>query len=81
MKIAQQNVDARNALLRGPQRQPRSLTHRVHQSIGGAVLADHVRVVECLLQQEGIETQIHHRNANGENVLHIASMQCSPAMF
>ncbi|KAH9898830.1 hypothetical protein F4778DRAFT_792889 [Xylariomycetidae sp. FL2044] len=81
MKIAQQNIDLRKELLRGPQRQPRSLTHRVHQSIGEAVLAGHVGVVEYLLQQEGIETHLHHRNENGENVLHLASVQCNPAMF
>ncbi|KPA38773.1 nacht nucleoside triphosphatase [Fusarium langsethiae] len=81
MRIAQQNIDLRQELLRGPQRQPRSLTHQVHQSIGEAVLAGHVDVVEYLLEQEGIETHLHHRNANGENVLHLASMQCNPAMF
>ncbi|RSL83776.1 hypothetical protein CEP51_004281 [Fusarium floridanum] len=81
MKIAQQNIDLKKELLREPQRQPRSLAHRVHQSIGEAVLAGHVGVVEYLLQQEGIETHLYHRNANGENVLHLASMQCSPAIF
>ncbi|KAJ4176473.1 hypothetical protein NW767_015434 [Fusarium falciforme] len=81
MKIAQHNIDLRKELLREPQRQPRSLAHRVHQSIGEAVLAGHVDVVEYLLQQEGIETHLYHRNANGENVLHLASIQCNPAMF
>ncbi|CAM1503386.1 Fc.00g081620.m01.CDS01 [Cosmosporella sp. VM-42] len=81
MKIAQQNIDLRKELLRGPQRQPRSLTHQVHQSIGEALLAGHFDVVEYLLEQEGIETHLHHRNAIGENVLHLASMQCNPAMF
>ncbi|KAL6913368.1 hypothetical protein FSST1_011128 [Fusarium sambucinum] len=81
LKIAQQNIDLRQELLRGPQRQPRSLTHQAHQSIGEAVLAGHVGVVEYLLEQEGIETHLHHRNANGENVLHLASIQCNPAMF
>ncbi|KAF5268293.1 hypothetical protein FOXYS1_820 [Fusarium oxysporum] len=81
MKIAQQSIDLRKELLRGPQRQPRSLTHQVHQSIGEAVLAGYVGVVEYLLEQEGIETHLHHRNANGENVLHLASVQCNPAMF
>lgn len=63
MKIAQQSIDLRKELLRGPQRQSRNLTHQVHQSIGEAVLAGHVGVVEYLLEQEGIETHLHHRNA------------------
>ncbi|KAJ4247812.1 hypothetical protein NW762_013021 [Fusarium torreyae] len=81
MKTAQQNADLRKELLRDPQRQPRSSTHQVHQSIGEAVLAGHVGVVEYLLEQKGIETHLHHRNANDENVLHLASIQCNPAMF
>ncbi|KAL4412143.1 ankyrin repeat protein [Colletotrichum abscissum] len=81
MEIAQHNTDLRKELLREPQRQPRSLANRVHQSIGEAVLAGHVGVVEYLLQQDGIEAHLHHHNANGENVLHLASVQCDPAMF
>ncbi|RSL53795.1 hypothetical protein CEP54_010212 [Fusarium duplospermum] len=81
MKMAQHNIDLKKELLREHQRQPRSLAHRVHQSIGEAVLAGHVGVVEYLLQQEGIETHLYHRNADGENVLHLASMQCNPAIF
>lgn len=81
MNLAQQNIDLQKELLRGPQRQPRGLTHRTHQSIGEAVLAGHVGVVEYLLEQEGIETHLCHRNANDENVLHLASTQCNPAMF
>ncbi|KAH9231047.1 hypothetical protein K456DRAFT_1803762, partial [Colletotrichum gloeosporioides 23] len=46
-----------------------------------AVLGGHMGVVEYLLQQDGIEAHLHHRNANGENVLHLASVQCDPAMF
>ncbi|KAK0368731.1 ankyrin repeat protein [Colletotrichum limetticola] len=81
MEIAQHNTDLRKELLREPQRQPRSLANRIHQSIGEAVLAGHVGVVEYLLQQDGIEAHLHHRNTNGENVLHLASVQCDPAMF
>ncbi|KAH9242264.1 hypothetical protein K456DRAFT_1745546 [Colletotrichum gloeosporioides 23] len=81
MEISQHNAGLRKELLRGPQRQPRSLTNRVHQSIGEAVLGGHMGVVEYLLQQDGIEAHLHHRNANGENVLHLASVQCDPAMF
>ncbi|PTD03460.1 hypothetical protein FCULG_00012819 [Fusarium culmorum] len=81
MRIAQHNIGLRQELLREPQRQPRSLNHRTHQSIGEAVLAGHVSIVEYLLQQEGIEKHLHHRNTKGENVLHLASMQCNPAMF
>lgn len=81
MKVAQQNIDLKKELLRGPRRQPRGLNHRTHQSIGEAVLAGHVDVVEYLLEQEGIETHLYHRNSNDENVLHLASTQCNPAMF
>ncbi|KAF4451901.1 hypothetical protein F53441_5220 [Fusarium austroafricanum] len=75
MKLAHQNNDLREELLRGPPREP------AHQSIGEAALADHVGVVEYLLEQEGIEEHLHHRNLKGENVLHLASVQCTPAMF
>ncbi|KAF6799482.1 ankyrin repeat protein [Colletotrichum sojae] len=75
------DVDLREELLREPQRRSRSLNHQAHQSIGEAVLAGHSGVLEYLLRQDGIETHLRHRNANGENVLHLASVQCDPAMF
>ncbi|KAG4282239.1 hypothetical protein FPRO04_13360 [Fusarium proliferatum] len=81
MRIAQQNIHLKQELMCEPQRQSRSSVHRTHQSIGEAALAGHVNVVEYLLQQEGIDTHLHHRNANGENVLHLASVQCNPAVF
>ncbi|KAF4955318.1 hypothetical protein FGADI_4624 [Fusarium gaditjirri] len=81
MKNAEQNVDLKEELLRAPQRQPRSLAHPAHQSIGEAALAGHVDVVRYLLEQDGIEGHLHHRNSKGENVLHLASEQCIPAIF
>ncbi|RYP45020.1 hypothetical protein DL768_008585 [Monosporascus sp. mg162] len=52
-----------------------------HQSIGEAVLGNHVDMVEYLLGQNGIEAHLRHRNSHGENVLHLASRLCNPAMF
>lgn len=82
MSIARQNADLRRELLREPRRQSRSSKHQArHQSIGEAVAAGHVGVVEYLLRQDGIEAHLRHRNADGENVLHLASVRCDPAMF
>lgn len=49
--------------------------------IGTAVLGTHVDVVEYLLGQEGMEPHLQHRNACGENVLHLASRFCNPEIF
>ncbi|RBR22171.1 hypothetical protein FVER53590_07379 [Fusarium verticillioides] len=81
MNNAQQNVDLKEELLRAPQRQPRSLAHPGHQSVGEAALAGHVDVVRFLLEQDGIQGHLRHRNSKGENVLHLASEQCKPAIF
>lgn len=62
------------------QQQP-VLTTSVHQSIGEAVLGNHVDVVESLLVEEGIEAHLHYINSRGENVLHLASKYCNPAVF
>jgi hypothetical protein len=53
----------------------------VHQLIGEAVLGNHVEVVEYLSGQQGIEAHLQYRNSRGENVLHLASGLCNPAMF
>lgn len=73
----------RTELLRGARRKNELLSLRmsVHQSIGEAVLGNHVDVVEYLLEQKGIEAHLHYRNSHGENVLHLASKRCNPAMF
>ena len=52
-----------------------------HQSIGEAVMGNHVGMVEYLLGQDSIEVHLHYLNSYGENVLHLASKRCSPAMF
>ena len=42
---------------------------------------NHIDVVECLLAEEGFEAHLYHVNSRGENVLHLASKTCNPAMF
>lgn len=82
MATSRHNAELRRELLHGTrvteQRPFPALP--VHQSIGEAVLADRVDVVEYLLQ-EGIEAHVRHINSRGENVLHLASKVCNPAMF
>jgi len=51
------------------------------QSIGEAVVGNHTDVVKCLLKQEGFAAHVHHVNSYGENVLHLASKNCNPAIF
>ncbi|KAF2267298.1 hypothetical protein CC78DRAFT_490454 [Lojkania enalia] len=66
---AQYKSELRTELLRG------------FQSIGEAVLGNHVGVVEYLLREEGFEGHLEYVNSHGENVLHMASGRCNPAMF
>ena len=54
---------------------------RDFQPIGEAVLGNHDGVVEFLLKEEGFEATLQYLNSRGENVLHIASRLCNPAMF
>lgn len=83
MDRAQHQAELRTELLRGVRRdrQLRSFGKSVHQSIGEAVLGNHVDVVDYLLGRKGIEAHLQHLNARGENVLHLASGRCNPAMF
>ncbi|KAL2110362.1 hypothetical protein VUR80DRAFT_1246 [Thermomyces stellatus] len=53
----------------------------IHQSIGEAVLEDRIDDVEYLLQEDGIEAHISHINSRSENVLHLTSKFCHPAVF
>lgn len=53
----------------------------VHQLLGEAVSHNHLEVVEYLLCQDGIQAHLQHVNSRGENVLHVASTHCNPAMF
>ena len=80
---AQHNAELKTELLRGSSREPQTMSFGkpVHQSIGEAVLGNHVDVVEYLLGQQGIEAHLQHRNSRGENVLHLASRPCNPVMF
>lgn len=83
MDRAQHKAELKTELLWGSPRQPQSMSFGkpVHQSIGEAVLGNHVDVVEYLLGQQGIEAHLQYRNSRGENVLHLASRLCNPAMF
>lgn len=83
MERAQHQAELRTELLRGIRRdrKSRSFGKSVHQSIGEAVLGNHVDVVDYLLEQKGIEAHLQHLNARDENVLHLASRLCNPAMF
>ena len=80
---AQHKPDLRTELLRGSLREPQTMSFGklVHQSIGEAVLGNHIGIVGYLLRQQGIEAHLQHRNSRGENVLHLASRLCNPAMF
>ena len=80
---AQYQPELRTELLREVRRdqQPPSSGKSVHQSIGEAVLGNHVDVVEYLLREKGTEAHLQHLNSRGENVLHLASRLCNPAMF
>ena len=83
MTRAQHQAELRTELLRDIRRdqQPPSFGKSMHQSVGEAVLGNHVDVVEYLLGEKGIEAHLQHLNSRGENVLHLASGLCNPAMF
>lgn len=49
-----------------------------HQSVGEAVWSNHVDVLRFLLEQEGIEPHLRHRDSGGYNVLHEAARCCNP---
>ncbi|RYP20750.1 hypothetical protein DL767_009397 [Monosporascus sp. MG133] len=53
-----------------------------HQSIGEAAAYGHLSVVRYLLEQDGIEAHIRHRDAHGFNVFHrVAARICTPEAF
>ena len=83
MDRAQEDLELRAELLSVAQTKPQamSLGKQAHQSIGEAVLDNHVDVVAYLLGHQGMETHLQHRNSRGENVLHLAARLCNPAMF
>ena len=83
MTASRHNTKLRDELLRGASREqnPPCSSKSVHQSIGEAVLGNHIDVVKYLFEEEGIEAHLQHVNSRGENVLHLASLLCNPAMF
>ncbi|KAL8760990.1 MAG: hypothetical protein Q9184_002842 [Pyrenodesmia sp. 2 TL-2023] len=73
---AAHNLAMRNELLRDRQRD-RYEPDR-HQSVGEAVRRGRVEVLRYLLQQDGIEVHLRHRDSRGHNVLHKAARHCNP---
>ncbi|KAF7562457.1 hypothetical protein G7046_g1686 [Stylonectria norvegica] len=79
---AQHKEDLRRELLCGSRCEQQHMPGRpLHQSVGEAVSGGHFDVVEYLLQSYGIKEHVQFRNLRGENVLHLASKLCNPAMF
>jgi ankyrin repeat protein len=83
MTSAQYKAELRSELLREfrYEQQRSAFGKRTHQSIGEAVMGNHVAVVEYLLGENGIEAHLQYRNSRRENVLHLASRLCNPEMF
>jgi hypothetical protein len=82
MNSAQHNKELRNELLRESRVEPRwTVFEPVHQSLGEAVLGNHVDVVKYLLEKNNIDAHLRYRNSRGENILHLASMACNPEIF
>jgi hypothetical protein len=54
---------------------------RAFQSLGNAVLGNHLDTVECILREEGFEAHLRYLNSSGESLLHLASVPCNPGMF
>jgi NACHT domain len=83
MASAQGKADLRRELLREfrIEEEWSEFDKPMHQSIGEAVLGNHVDVVEYLLGENGIEAHLRYRNIHGENVLHLAARLCNPDMF
>jgi ankyrin repeat protein len=83
MTNAEREGELRNELLRENQLEenhsPFDKTR--HQSIGQAVLGNHVDIVEYLLGQDGIEAHLRYRNSRGENVLHLALGLCNLEIY
>jgi len=83
MTNAQHKIELRSELLREFrfEQNPSKFVNQAHQSIGEAVLGNHVEVVEYLLGENDIEAHLRYRNSSGENVLHLASRHCNPEIF
>ncbi|KAF3401577.1 hypothetical protein F1880_009990 [Penicillium rolfsii] len=82
MRSTQHNEGLRSELLRGSRKEPQwTLSEPHHQSIGEAILGNHLDVVKYLIKENEIDAHLRYHNSSGENVLHLASMMCNPAMF
>lgn len=73
---AARNPAMRNELLRDRQRDYHGSDH--HQSVGEAAWYNRVETLYYLLEQEGIEVHLRHRNSGGYNVLHKIARYCNP---
>ena len=67
---AARNPALKQEILRNPPRVSRG--HASHQSVGVAAFKGDVDILHYLLQQDGIEDHLHHRNSRGQNVFHCA---------
>ncbi|KAI1846709.1 hypothetical protein JX266_007282 [Neoarthrinium moseri] len=79
---AAHNAGLKEELLRDRIRDPQARPGEwgTHQSVGEAVLHNHVNIVEFLLEQEGIDAHKRHRNKNGYTVLHLLARNLNPEM-
>ncbi|KAL8753763.1 MAG: hypothetical protein Q9199_004811 [Rusavskia elegans] len=77
---AAHNTAMRDELLRDPQRDSGFRLYK-HQSVGEAVWNNRVEVLRYLLQQDGIEVHLRHRNSAGYNVFHTAARYCNPRVM
>ena len=78
-EAAARNPALRDELLRDVRRDMKPPDY--HQSVGEAVMYDRVDVLRYLLEQEGIEVHIWHRDSKGYNVLHRAAFCCNPEVI
>lgn len=76
---AQDNAGLMAELLHGRCAQ---LGQSSHQSVGRAILGNHVKMVEYLLGMPPFEAHLRHVSSQGQNVFHAAaSRHCNPAIF
>ncbi|KIW52361.1 hypothetical protein PV05_08003 [Exophiala xenobiotica] len=78
-EAAARNPALRDEILREVRRDVRPPDY--HQSVGEAVRYDSVDVLRYLLDQEGIEGHLRHRDSKGYNVLHWAAFCCNPEVI
>ncbi|KAI1862941.1 hypothetical protein JX265_008987 [Neoarthrinium moseri] len=79
---AAHNAGLKEELLRDRIRDPQARPGEwgTHQSVGEAVLHNHVNIVVFLLEQEGIDAHKRHSNKNGYIVLHLLARNLNPEM-